>query len=94
MLSQVPVFVLRMYPSRINSGAGLKLVRRHGFLFQRFTRECYFYGTLLLLRNIIVSLVPVAFAAVPEVQMVIMGAVLVTLGDSVHAGGLFLQRVD
>ncbi|CAK9034316.1 unnamed protein product [Durusdinium trenchii] len=73
-------FTTLMYPSRINSGAGLKLVRRHGFLFQRFTRECYFYGTLLLLRNIIVSLVPVAFAAVPEVQMVIMGAVLVTFG--------------
>jgi len=69
-----------MYPSRINSGAGLQLVNRYRFLFQRFRPETYYYGLVLLYRNAMVALFPVLFVAVPEVQVVLMGALFVIGG--------------
>ncbi|CAE7320100.1 Grm8 [Symbiodinium necroappetens] len=66
-----------MYPSRITSGAGLQLVNRYRFLFQRFRPECYYYGLVLLFRNAFVALFPVAFVSMPEVQVVLMGALFV-----------------
>ncbi|CAJ1358827.1 unnamed protein product [Effrenium voratum] len=68
------------YPSRINSGAGLQLVNRYRFLFQRFRPECYFYGLVLLVRNAFVALFPVMFVAAPEIQVVLMGALFVCGG--------------
>ncbi|CAK9062829.1 Metabotropic glutamate receptor 7 (mGluR7) [Durusdinium trenchii] len=68
------------YPSRINSGRGLQLVNRYRFLFQRFKPECYYYGLVLLWRNAFVALFPVLFVAVPEVQVVLMGALFVCGG--------------
>ena len=58
-----------MYPSRITSGAGLQLVNRYRFLFQRFRPECHYYGLVLLFRNAFVALFPVAFVSMPEVQV-------------------------
>lgn len=73
-----------MYPSRINSGKGLQLVNRYRFLFQRFRPETYYYGLVLLYRNALVALFPVLFVAVPEVQVVLMGALFV-IGGSLQA---------
>eukprot|EP00439_Symbiodinium_sp_Y106_P023600 s2265_g2.t2 len=66
-----------MYPARIHSGAGLQLVHRHRFLFQRFKPECYYFGLVLLVRNALVALFPVLFVAVPSLQVVLMGLIFV-----------------
>ena len=66
------------YPSRVHSGEGLQLVNRHRFLFQRFKPERYYYGLLLLARSVLLALIPSAFISAPEVQMELMGSVLIT----------------
>lgn len=71
-------YTVLMYPSRVKSGAGLQLVQRHRFLFQRFKAECYYYGLLLLFRNTLLAILPVLLAPVPEVQTEIVGGLLLT----------------
>eukprot|EP00439_Symbiodinium_sp_Y106_P020097 s1659_g2.t1 len=43
--------------------------------------ECYYYGLVLLFRNAFVALFPVAFVSMPEVQVVLMGALFVFGGS-------------
>lgn len=66
------------YPSRVHSGEGLQLVNRHRFLFQRFKPERYYYGLVLLARSVLLALIPSLFIAAPEVQMELMGVVLIS----------------
>ena len=68
------------YPARVASGRGLQLVHRHRFLFQRFKSERYYYGALLLWRNSLVAVFPVLFYSVPEIQMELMGGLLILSG--------------
>eukprot|EP00434_Breviolum_minutum_P036186 symbB.v1.2.032056.t1/scaffold3795.1/size50223/4 len=65
-----------MYPFRVSNGAGLRLVHRYRFLFHRFKPESYYYGLLLLYRNALVATLPVALSRLPELQIPIMGGVL------------------
>ncbi|CAE8713782.1 unnamed protein product [Polarella glacialis] len=69
-------WVTLKYPSRIASGAGLALNTRYRFLFGRFTKERYYFGTLYLFRNLLVALVPVVFSNAPALHVVSMGTVL------------------
>ncbi|CAK9038961.1 unnamed protein product [Durusdinium trenchii] len=68
------------YPARVNSGQGLRLVHRHRFLFQRFKPDCYYYGWLLLVRNSLVALFPVMLFSLPEIQLPLMGVLLMGSG--------------
>lgn len=68
------------YPARVASGRGLQLVHRHRFLFQRFKTERYYYGALLLWRNILVAVFPVIFAFIPEIQLQFLGGLLILFG--------------
>ncbi|CAE8604277.1 unnamed protein product, partial [Polarella glacialis] len=70
------LWVTLKYPSRVASGAGLTLNIRYRFLFGRFRPERYYFGTLYLVRNLCVTLVPVLFSNIPALQVVVMGAVL------------------
>ena len=65
-----------MYPSYISSGKGLLIVNRYRFLFERFRASRYYYGVAYLLRNTLLSLIPVAVASLPTVQVVLLAAVL------------------
>ena len=80
ILSWTAYTVLK-YPSRVQSGSGLVLVHRHRFLFQRFKPQCYYYGLVLLLRNGLLALVPVAFGRIPGVQLQLMAVVLLISGS-------------
>lgn len=66
-----------MYPSRVASGRGLRLVNRHRFLFHRFKAETYYYGLVVLYRSCFVAILPIAASDWPEVQVPILGAVLI-----------------
>ncbi|CAL1151686.1 unnamed protein product [Cladocopium goreaui] len=68
------------YPARVASGRGLQLVQRHRFLFQRFKTERYYYGALLLWRNLLVAVFPVIFGFIPEVQLQVLGLLLILCG--------------
>ncbi|CAE8630546.1 unnamed protein product [Polarella glacialis] len=69
-------WVTLKYPSRIASGAGLTLNIRYRFLFGRYKSERYYFGTIYLLRNLLVALVPVVFSNTPSMQVVSMGSIL------------------
>lgn len=45
-----------MYPLRVSTGRGLRLVHRYRFLFHRFKPECYYYGSVLLYRNAMIAI--------------------------------------
>eukprot|EP00435_Cladocopium_sp_Y103_P053180 s214_g17.t1 len=68
------------YPARVASGRGLQLVHRYRFLFQRFKTERYYYGALLLWRNILVAVFPVIFGFIPEIQLQFLGLLLILCG--------------
>jgi len=70
-------YAVIMYPVWITSGAGLRIVSRHRFLFQRFRPARYYYGVVVLVRNFIVALLPVALSALSAVQVPVMGMLLV-----------------
>jgi hypothetical protein len=55
------VHVTLRYPHLIGSGRGLVILERYRFLFQRFSPACYFWGVFYLLRNLLISLIPVLF---------------------------------
>ncbi|CAE7029429.1 grlE, partial [Symbiodinium sp. CCMP2592] len=65
-----------MYPSRIASGRGLRLVNRYRFFFHRFKPQNFYYGLTLLYRGALVALLPVLTMEVPELQVPAMGVVL------------------
>eukprot|EP00439_Symbiodinium_sp_Y106_P079777 s542_g18.t1 len=67
-----------MYPSRITSGVGLRVVNRYRFLFHRFKPECYYYGLVLLYRNGMVALLPSLLVDLREFQVPTMGIILWT----------------
>ncbi|CAE8582168.1 unnamed protein product [Polarella glacialis] len=66
------------YPSRVSSGTGLHLVQRYRFLFNRFHPHAYYYGLVLLIRNLFVAILPVALVSAPALQVVAMGALLLS----------------
>ncbi|CAE8680036.1 unnamed protein product [Polarella glacialis] len=66
------------YPSRVSSGMGLHLVQRYSFLFNRFHPHAYYYGLVLLIRNSFVAILPVALVSTPALQVVAMGALLLS----------------
>ncbi|CAE7335470.1 GRM1 [Symbiodinium natans] len=70
-------YAIIMYPVWITTGAGLRSVSRHRFLFQRFRPSRYYYGVVVLLRNFVVALLPVLTSALPAVQVPLMGTLLV-----------------
>lgn len=65
-----------MYPSYVASGQGLVIVNRYRFIFERFRANRYFFGVLYLCRNTLLSLIPVAFANYPSVQVTMLAAVM------------------
>lgn len=65
------------YPTRVASGQGLQMVQRYRFLFNRFKRERYYYGLVLLVRNGLISLLPILLVSLEALQLVAMGALLV-----------------
>lgn len=65
-----------MYPLRVSTGRGLRLVHRYRFLFHRFKPECYYYGSVLLYRNAMIAILPVALSRLPELQIPVMGSLL------------------
>ncbi|CAE7223416.1 Tg [Symbiodinium sp. KB8] len=71
----VATYATIMYPWRVGSGRGLRLMNRYRFLFHRFKPERYKHGLFLLYRNSIVALLPVA-VDVPEIQVPVMGTIL------------------
>ncbi|CAE7776927.1 Grm5 [Symbiodinium sp. CCMP2456] len=71
----VATYATVMYPWRVGSGRGLRLMNRYRFLFHRFKPERYKHGLFLLYRNSIVALLPVA-VDVPEIQVPVMGTIL------------------
>ncbi|CAE8646997.1 unnamed protein product [Polarella glacialis] len=66
------------YPSRVSSGMGLHLVQRYRFLFNRFHPHAYYYGLVLMIRNLFVAILPVALVSTPALQVVAMGALLLS----------------
>eukprot|EP00931_Biecheleriopsis_adriatica_P064365 TRINITY_DN39160_c0_g1_i1.p1 TRINITY_DN39160_c0_g1~~TRINITY_DN39160_c0_g1_i1.p1 ORF type:complete len:1422 (+),score=258.12 TRINITY_DN39160_c0_g1_i1:115-4380(+) len=68
------------YPSRVSSGHGLQMVSRYRFLFNRFKTECYYYGLVLMVRNLLISLLPVILVSAEALQLVAMGTLLQTSG--------------
>jgi len=69
-------FATITFPARVASGRGLRLVNRYRFLFHRFKPSCFYYGLFLLYRNGLIALLPVVFVEVPELQVPLMGALL------------------
>ncbi|CAE7316306.1 grlE [Symbiodinium sp. CCMP2456] len=65
-----------MYPSRVASGSGLRQVHRHRFLFHRFKPESFYFGLVLLYRNGIVAVLPVLSVGIVELQVPVMGTIL------------------
>ena len=85
-------YVTLMYPSRVASGKGLRMVNRYRFLFHRFKSEQYYYGLLLLCRNGLVALLPILVVGAPEVQMPCMGLIL--LASLVMQARLYPWRTE
>ncbi|CAE8691919.1 unnamed protein product [Polarella glacialis] len=76
-----PISILSMtcwvtwkYPSRVASGRGLRLNLKYHFLFGRFRSERYYFGSIYLLRNLVVALVPVVFADFVGLQLLVLTA--------------------
>ncbi|CAE7316290.1 GRM1 [Symbiodinium sp. CCMP2456] len=69
-------FAIIMYPRRVATGRGLRMVNKHRFLFHRFKPANYYFGLVLLYRNGLVALLPVILVGVPSLQVPLMGAVL------------------
>ena len=65
-----------MYPSYVASGQGLIIVNRYRFIFERFRASRYFFGVLYLLRNTLLSLIPVALANYPSIQITTLAGVM------------------
>ncbi|CAE7289869.1 Grm5 [Symbiodinium sp. CCMP2456] len=74
-------FVTLTYPSLVGSGKGLRFANRYRFLFQRFKPEKYYYGLVVLHRSAIVALLPIVLAGLPELQVPLMGAVLLVVNN-------------
>ncbi|CAE8598630.1 unnamed protein product [Polarella glacialis] len=60
------------YPMRISSGEGLLVLRRYRFLFNRYKSECYYYGAMMLVRNLFVALLPVVLVSLPAIQVIVL----------------------
>ncbi|CAK9010580.1 unnamed protein product [Durusdinium trenchii] len=65
-----------MYPSYVASGQGLVVVNRYRFIFERFRASRYFFGVLYLVRNTLLSLIPVVLANFPSVQVAMLACVM------------------
>ena len=58
----------------------IKLFKKNpGFLLHRFKPSSYYYGLVLLYRNAIVALLPTVLVDVPEVQVPLMGIMLLAV---------------
>eukprot|EP00434_Breviolum_minutum_P032628 symbB.v1.2.028858.t1/scaffold3096.1/size63706/2 len=72
-------YIIYTYPSHIASGRGLHFAARYRFLLHRFKPEAYYYGLVLLYRNAFVALLPTLLVGVPELQVPVMGIILVAV---------------
>ncbi|CAE7427169.1 Grm4, partial [Symbiodinium microadriaticum] len=69
-------YITFMYPSRVASGRGLRMMNRYRFLFHRFKPEQYYYGLFVLCRNGVVALLPIVTVDIPELQVPGMAFIL------------------
>ncbi|CAE7368350.1 Tg, partial [Symbiodinium sp. CCMP2592] len=72
-------YVIFTYPSRVAGGKGLRFSTRYRFLLHRFKPSSYYYGLVLLYRNAIIALLPTVLVGVPEVQVPLMGIMLLAV---------------
>jgi len=69
-----------VYPSRVLRTDGGLFIKRFRFLFRHFTVERYYYSLIHTIRNLAMALVPVAFTALPRLQlMLVLITVAITL---------------
>lgn len=64
------------FPRWLKSQNGLRKLGACQFLFGRFRPECYYYGFLQSITNLIVALVPICMVSFPALQLGLMCVVL------------------
>jgi hypothetical protein len=64
------------YPSWVLREGGLSWLRAFFWLFSRFTPECYYYGLIYTLRNLVLAIVPVSLVNEPGAQMMTLSLVI------------------
>ncbi|CAE7280384.1 GRM8 [Symbiodinium natans] len=79
-------FITMMYPSHVASGRGIVFANRYRFFFNRFKPEKYYYGVLarslvLVYRSAFVALLPIVLVGLPELQVPVMGGILLLVND-------------
>lgn len=72
-------YVICSYPSQVASGKGQRFATRYRFLLHRFKPDAYYYGLVLLYRNALVALMPTVLVGIPEVQVPLMGMILIAV---------------
>mmetsp|Transcript_30523 Transcript_30523/g.97108 ORF Transcript_30523/g.97108 Transcript_30523/m.97108 type:complete len:1323 (+) Transcript_30523:527-4495(+) len=81
-----PVFLLSLvllvtwrYHARVASGGSMSLLRRYRWLFGRFRPEAYYFGSIFLVRSVLIPLVPVIFPGMQMEQILMLGMVLLAV---------------